>query len=89
MLTSEQSHAFILKDATENYYIIRAGFTSGYLGEGPKGLAKALSVLEKHRIETEEILILTKLLNKLNSSSLSDQDIDFFSAKSYSPYSST
>ena len=57
--------------------MIRAGFTSGYLGEGPKGLAKALSLLEKHRIETEEILVSKKLLNRLNSSSLSDQDIDF------------
>ncbi|EJO34973.1 hypothetical protein ACINWCA157_0208 [Acinetobacter radioresistens WC-A-157] len=49
--------------------MIRAGFTSGYLGEGPKGLAKALSLLEKHRIETEEILVSKKLLNRLNSSS--------------------
>ena len=77
LLTSEQSHAFILKDLTENYYVIRSGFTSGYSGEGAKGLAKALTLLSKHRIETEEILIPTKLLNRLNSSSLSDQDIDF------------
>ena len=66
LFTSEKSHAFILKDATENYYIIRAGFTSGYPGEGPKGLAKALYLLKKHRIETEEILVPTKLLNRLN-----------------------
>lgn len=77
LLTSEQSHAFILKDLTENYYVIRSGFTSGYSGEGPKGLAKALALLSKHRIETEEILIPTKLLNRLNNSSLDDQDIDF------------
>lgn len=77
LLTSEQSHAFILKDSSENYYVIRSGFTSGYSGEGPKGLAKALDLLKKHRIETEEILVSTKLLNRLNSSSLSDQDIDF------------
>lgn len=77
LLTSEQSHSFILKDSSENYYVIRSGFTSGYSGEGPKGLAKALDLLKKHRIETEEILVSTKLLNRLNSSSLSDQDIDF------------
>ena len=77
LLTSEQSHAFILKNQTENYYVIRSSFTSGYLGEGPKGLAKALALLSKHRIETEEILVTTKLLNRFNSSSLSDQDIDF------------
>ncbi len=77
LLTSEQSHAFILKDTTENYYVIRSGFKSGYPGEGPKGLAKALALLNKHRIETEEALVSPKLLNKLNNSSLSDQDIDF------------
>lgn len=77
LLTNKQSHAFILTDLTESYYIIRAGFTSSYSGEGPKGLAKALTLLEKHRIETEEILVPSKLLNRLNSSSLSDQDIDF------------
>lgn len=77
LLTNDQTHAFILKDLTENYYIIRAGFTSGYSGEGPKGLAKALTILRKHQIDTEEVLVPTKLFNRLNSSSLSDQDIDF------------
>lgn len=77
LLTNDQTHAFILRDLTHNYYVIRSGFTSGYFGEGPKGLAKAMTLLGKHRIETEEILVSSKLLNKLNSSSLSDQDIDF------------
>ncbi|OAL76345.1 TIGR02391 family protein [Acinetobacter terrae] len=77
LLTNGQSHAFILKNLNENYYIIRSGFTSGYSGEGPKGLAKALTILRKHRIETEEVLVSLKLLNKLNNSLLTDQDIDF------------
>ncbi|SPL71153.1 TIGR02391 family protein [Acinetobacter stercoris] len=77
LLTSEHSHAFILKDLTENFYIIRSGFTSGYPGEGPKGLAKALTILNKHQIDTEEILINSKLMSKLNNASLNDQDIDF------------
>ncbi|MDD4854009.1 MAG: TIGR02391 family protein [Acinetobacter towneri] len=77
LLTNDQVHAFLLKDDSGTYYVIRSGFTSGYSGEGPKGLAKALALLSKHRIETEEILIPTKLLNRLNNSSLNDQDIDF------------
>ncbi len=52
LLTSEQSHTFIIKDSSENHYVIRSGFTSGYSGERPKGLAKALACLSKHRIET-------------------------------------
>ncbi|MFW1946453.1 TIGR02391 family protein [Acinetobacter bereziniae] len=77
LLTSDQTHALILKDRFESYYIIRSGFTSGYSGEGPKGLATALTILNRHEIETEEILIASKMMNKLNSSSLSDGDIDF------------
>lgn len=77
LLTYEQSHALILKDESNTYNIIRSGFTSGYSGEGPKGLAKALTILNKHQIEIEEILITSKVMDKLNNTSLSDQDIDF------------
>lgn len=77
LLTNDQSHGFILKDQSDSYYIIRSGFTSGYPGEGPKGLAKALTILNKHQIETEEITIPAKLMNKVNHSSLCDNDIDF------------
>jgi len=77
LLTNNQFHAFIIKDKSNSYYIIRSGFTSGYPGEGPKGLAKALTILNKHQIETEEIVVTLKLMSKLNNSSLSDNDIDF------------
>ncbi len=77
LLTNDQSHGFILKDQSDSYYIIRSGFTSGYPGEGPKGLAKALTILNKHQIETEEVTISAKLMNKVNNSSLCDNDIDF------------
>lgn len=76
ILTVDQSHAIIITDESASYYIIRSGFTSGYPGEGPKGLAKALTIFNKHEIETEEILITTKMMNRLNNSSLSDNDID-------------
>lgn len=75
VLTNDQSHAFIIKDESESYFVIRSGFSSGYPGEGPRGLATALSLLKKHNIETEEITITSKLMHKLNSSSLSDSDI--------------
>lgn len=77
LLTNDQSHAFIIKDKSNSYYIIRSGFTSGYPGEGPKGLAKALTILNQHQIETEELVVSSKLMSKLNNSSLSDNDIDF------------
>ncbi|MCU4368299.1 TIGR02391 family protein [Acinetobacter courvalinii] len=76
LLTNQQTHALILRNSIDSYYIIRSGFSSGYPGEGPKGLATALSLLKKHQIETEEIVVSSKIINKLNRSSLSDVDID-------------
>ncbi|MHA3083479.1 TIGR02391 family protein [Acinetobacter sp. ANC 5383] len=76
LLTNNQNHALIVKDIFDSYFVIRSGFASGYSGEGAKGLATALCLLEKHQIETEEILVSSKILNKLNHSSLSDVDID-------------
>jgi hypothetical protein len=76
LLTNEQTHAFIIKDGNESFYVIRSGFTSGYMGEGPRGLATALTLLKRHQIETEEILVSSKILRKTNNSTLNDSEIE-------------
>ncbi|WP_151766810.1 TIGR02391 family protein [Acinetobacter oleivorans] len=76
LLTNEQTHAFIIKDENESFYVIRSGFTSGYMGEGPRGLATALTLLKRHEIETEEILVSSKTLRKANNSTLNDSEIE-------------
>ncbi|HCA5024464.1 TPA: TIGR02391 family protein [Acinetobacter baumannii] len=76
LLTNEQTHAFIIKDENESFYVIRSGFTSGYMGEGPRGLATALTLLKRHEIETEEILVSSKILRKTNNSTLNDSEIE-------------
>jgi hypothetical protein len=76
LLTNEQTHAFIIKDENESFYVIRSGFTSGYMGEGPRGLATALTLLKRHEIETEEILVSSKNLKKANNSTLNDSEIE-------------
>lgn len=76
LLTNEQTHAFIIKDENESFYVIRSGFTSGYMGEGPRGLATALTLLKRHEIETEEILVSSKILRKANNSTLNDSEIE-------------
>ncbi|MFV5310990.1 hypothetical protein VXN68_02080 [Acinetobacter schindleri] len=59
LLSFNQEHAYLINSA-KNTYIIRSGFTSGYQGEGPKGLASSLQLLLKHNIEVEEIIITEK-----------------------------
>lgn len=74
LLSCNQAHAYLIK-SHRNTYIIRSGFSSGYFGEGPKGLASSLQLLLKHNIAVEEINISEKLMKKVNHSSLSDADI--------------
>ncbi|MDC5562069.1 TIGR02391 family protein, partial [Acinetobacter baumannii] len=45
-------------------------------GEGPRGLATALTLLKRHEIETEEILVSSKILRKANNSTLNDSEIE-------------
>ncbi len=74
LLSNNGYHAFLIL-SERNTYIIRSGFTSGYLGEGSKGLASALQLLLRHEVDVEEILITNTLMKKLNTASLNDHDI--------------
>jgi hypothetical protein len=42
LLTACDAHAFLLSVRESDLIAIKAGFSSGYMGEGPKGLASAL-----------------------------------------------
>lgn len=75
LLSSDQRHAYLIK-STKNTYIIRPGFSSGYSGEGPKGLASSLQLFLKHNVNVEEVNISKKLMKKVNHSSLSDADLE-------------
>lgn len=85
LLSCNQIHAYLIK-SNRNTYVIRSGFSSGYSGEGPKGLASSLQLLLKHNIEVEEINISEKLMKKVNHSSLSDADLEtMFTARVVRP----
>lgn len=75
LLSNNGYHAFLIL-SERNTYIIRSGFTSGYFGEGAKGLASALQLLLKHHFEIEEINISSKLMKRLNKASLSSTDVE-------------
>lgn len=82
LLSNNGFHAFLII-SEQNTYVIRSGFSSGYLGEGTKGLASALQLLLKHHVEIEEINISSKLMKKLNKASLSSTDVENISNYRY------
>ncbi|WP_122761266.1 TIGR02391 family protein [Pseudomonas viridiflava] len=50
-------HSLLLNISPMQQVLIKPGFTSGYLGEGPTGLSKALQTLELFQIEIDEYVV--------------------------------
>lgn len=77
VLTFSERHALLLytKERVDTF-IVRAGFGSGYFGEGSKGFSYALSMLEEYSIETEEFEVPARIFDRLNQAKLTDKDLE-------------
>lgn len=81
LITCKSQHNLLLY--TEGYsnevrekIIVRAGFSSGYGGEGPNGLSYVLTVLDEFGTEIEEIEVSDKLFDKINQARLTTTDLE-------------
>ncbi|GGI19158.1 hypothetical protein GCM10008066_17680 [Oxalicibacterium faecigallinarum] len=77
LVTSDTEHAFVLKDQFEDTYVIKAGFASGYSGEGSRGLAVALALLYRHKVEIEEYKISADFMHRIEFSCLLSSDLEW------------
>ncbi len=68
LLTYENRHCFLLDINEYETIAIKGGFTSGYPGEGPKGLSTALRLLERHADRIYEFTISKEAFQHINSS---------------------
>lgn len=76
LLTCEERHCFYLELSELQDILIRSGFASGYPGQGPAGLAIALLLFERHRIDVEEVLISKDLMDKVAESRITRRDLE-------------
>ena len=76
ILTNEQYHALILYIEEDEVVAVRTGFSSGYSGEGPRGLAFTLSLLNEYEIAIEEYDVKRNILEKINSGHLSNSELE-------------
>lgn len=76
LVTASGRHGFLIETEFEEIIAVKAGFTSGYPGEGPRGLAVALQLLSKHRVEIDEYLVDEAWLARLDASCLLQSDLD-------------
>ncbi len=72
----DHDHGFLIEDHYGNLTGIKAGFGSGYSGEGPRGLSSTLELLDRHNVEIDEVEVSRDLVDRLNHSALTRKDID-------------
>lgn len=75
LLTCGTEHAFLLNVEPDDPVVVKSGFASGYLGEGPRTLSFVLQLLYAHGCEIEEYKINEDLFRRVNQAALSIADI--------------
>lgn len=69
-------HCLILSNTLNDLIVVKSGFTSGYLGEGPRGFSFTLALLEAHQIPTEEYDVSPDLMRRVEDSALTTRDLE-------------
>lgn len=80
LLTAGNDHAFLLNlgdDECPRWVAIKAGFSSGYAGEGPRTLSEALALLEAFNVPVEEVNVPPEMLQRIDQSALTQKDLAF------------
>lgn len=76
ILTCEGYHALMLEFMDKDFIVfIKSGLTSGYLGEGPKGISTIIRLAENAGIPIRELSISKRLMKKINSSLMTSRDV--------------
>lgn len=79
LITHNNVHAFIVTNLIERSIAIKNGFSSGYPGEAPRGLATALMLFKQHHIDIEEYRVDAKFMHRLEVAALLQSDLDWLS----------
>ena len=75
ILSFKGVHCFLLRVNYGNLVAIKSGFGSGYHGEGSRGFAYVLKLLETHGAEIEELEVTKELFKRVDASALQRADI--------------
>ncbi|GAC1605437.1 MAG: hypothetical protein NVS3B3_03300 [Aquirhabdus sp.] len=76
LISCDTNHAFLLANEYDDVIAVKDGFSSGYSGEGPRGLASALMLLYRHNVEIEEYTVDVLFMERLGYSCLLQSDLD-------------
>jgi hypothetical protein len=76
LLTCQGRHALLLTVTSEDLVVAKAGFTSGYAGEGPRTLAEVLRLLIELKVDVDECDVTEAILERVAASALTTKDVE-------------
>lgn len=76
ILTCNRGHGLLLTTDKRETVGIKAGFASGYPGEGPRRFSYVLHVLWHHEVEISQAQVSQGILDRLDASALTEADMD-------------
>jgi len=78
IISYQQEHGFLLyTEERHDIIVIRAGFGSGYAGEGSAGFSYILSLFEEFDIDLDEREVPWRIFQKLNRGQLTHKDLGY------------
>ncbi|HIG21852.1 hypothetical protein D1224_02960 [Henriciella barbarensis] len=81
ILSFREQHGLLLINAVGDGLVIRPGFASGYSGEGPSGLSKAIAMLSAHEVQIDEVDLTPAEFQRLDDSVLTESDLQDLAAR--------
>lgn len=75
ILTCDQRHALLITFEQDDLVAVKAGFGSGYMGEGPAAFSEALQLLQVFRAQIDEYKVTAGFFKRLGLSSLTCKDL--------------
>jgi Protein of unknown function (Hypoth_ymh) len=80
ILTCSRKHSLLLTNEVGDVIAIKSGFSSGYGGEGPRRFSCSLQLLLCHGAEIDECDVDNAVIEHLDSSALTAQDLERINA---------
>jgi hypothetical protein len=81
LLTSGSKHCFLFLINDSELVAIKSGFSSGYIGEGPRGLSFALELLYSLDKSVREYVVGEKVIDRIDTSCLMQSDLEELSSR--------
>lgn len=76
ILSAPGDHCLLLTVNVGDIVAVKSGFSSGYLGEGPRTFSYVLQVLDAYGVEIDEYIVSPELIERLDMSSLTNADLE-------------